>query len=105
MSFFEPFRNPRVSCRDLPAINLELWKERVSCSVGTTNIDIGGADRVSPCVMCTCTKEGVSLHSIIIYSSTCILSLTILTLIIHALIPDIFYNLFYSSANLPEFES
>uniref|UniRef100_A0A6A7FZ72 Peroxidasin-like protein n=1 Tax=Hirondellea gigas TaxID=1518452 RepID=A0A6A7FZ72_9CRUS len=60
----DPFLNPRVSCRDLPAINLELWKERVSCSVGSTNIDIGAADRISPCVMCTCTKEGPICQSL-----------------------------------------
>ncbi|ROT73076.1 Peroxidasin-like protein [Penaeus vannamei] len=56
--------NPRVSCRDLPGVNLELWKERVSCSVGTTNIDIGAAERISPCVMCTCTKEGPVCQSL-----------------------------------------
>ncbi|KAA0192579.1 Heme binding peroxidase-1 [Hyalella azteca] len=60
----DPFLNPRVSCRDMPAMNLELWKERVSCSVGTTNIEIGAADRISPCVMCTCTKEGPICQSL-----------------------------------------
>ncbi|XP_050711346.1 uncharacterized protein LOC126995636 [Eriocheir sinensis] len=54
----DPFLNPRVSHRDLPGINPELWKERVSCGVGKTDIDIGAAERISPCVMCTCTKEG-----------------------------------------------
>ena len=56
-------RNPRVSCRSLPSIDLELWKERVSCTVGSTNIEVGKADRISPCVMCTCTREGVSYRS------------------------------------------
>ncbi|KAF2367927.1 hypothetical protein FHG87_001306 [Trinorchestia longiramus] len=60
----DPFLNPRVPCRDLPAVNLELWRERVSCSVGTTNIEIGAADRISPCVMCTCTKEGPICQSL-----------------------------------------
>ncbi|XP_045123660.1 uncharacterized protein LOC123511596 isoform X2 [Portunus trituberculatus] len=60
----DPFLNPRVSCRDLPGVNLELWKERVSCGVGKTNIDIGGAERISPCVMCTCTKEGPVCQSL-----------------------------------------
>jgi len=60
----DPFLNPRVSCRDLPAVNLDLWKERVSCSVGRTNIDIGAAERISPCVMCTCTKEGPVCQSL-----------------------------------------
>ena len=37
----DPFLNPRVPCSALPAINLDLWKERVSCNVGNTPIDIG----------------------------------------------------------------
>ena len=53
-----------MNCHDLPGINLELWKEQVSCNVGKTEIDIGGASRISPCVMCTCTKEGVSFKFI-----------------------------------------
>ncbi|XP_042238092.1 uncharacterized protein LOC121876775 isoform X2 [Homarus americanus] len=60
----DPFLNPRVACRDLPGVNLELWKERVSCGVGQTNIDIGAAERISPCVMCTCTKEGPVCQSL-----------------------------------------
>nr|XP_045625957.1 uncharacterized protein LOC123775117 isoform X1 [Procambarus clarkii] len=60
----DPFLNPRVACRDLPGVNLELWKERVSCGVGRTNIEIGGAERISPCVMCTCTKEGPVCQSL-----------------------------------------
>jgi hypothetical protein len=53
-------RNPRVSCSSLPALDLDLWKERVDCEVKGKNITVGSAQRVSPCVMCTCTKEGVS---------------------------------------------
>ncbi|KAK4296820.1 hypothetical protein Pmani_030713 [Petrolisthes manimaculis] len=60
----DPFLNPRMACRDLPGVNLELWKERVSCGVGPTNINIGGAERISPCVMCTCTKEGPVCQSL-----------------------------------------
>jgi len=60
----DPFLNPRVSCGELPSINLELWKEQVSCTVGSTDIEIGGANRVSPCVMCTCTKEGPICQSL-----------------------------------------
>nr|CAH0106290.1 unnamed protein product [Daphnia galeata] len=60
----EPFLNPRVSCRSLPSIDLELWKERVSCTVGSTNIEVGKADRISPCVMCTCTREGPICQSL-----------------------------------------
>jgi len=60
----EPFLNPRVPCKSLPSIDLELWKERVSCTVGSTNIEIGKADRISPCVMCTCTREGPICQSL-----------------------------------------
>ncbi|XP_066966367.1 uncharacterized protein [Macrobrachium rosenbergii] len=60
----DPFLNPRVNCKDLPGVNLELWKERVSCTVGRTNINIGAAERISPCVMCTCTKEGPVCQSL-----------------------------------------
>jgi len=60
----EPFLNPRVPCKSLPSVDLELWKERVSCTVGATNIEVGKADRISPCVMCTCTKEGPICQSL-----------------------------------------
>ena len=59
-----PFLNPRVPCSALPSINLDLWKERVSCNVGNQPIDIGQARRVSPCTMCTCTKEGPVCQSL-----------------------------------------
>ena len=60
----DPFLNPRVPCSTLPEINLDLWKERVSCNVGNQPIDIGQARRVSPCTMCTCTKEGPVCQSL-----------------------------------------
>ena len=60
----DPFLNPRVPCSALPAINLDLWKERVSCNVGGTGIEIGDANRISPCTMCTCTKEGPVCQSL-----------------------------------------
>ena len=36
----DPFLNPRVPCDALPGINLEFWKERISCSVQDINIGI-----------------------------------------------------------------
>ncbi|GIX95965.1 peroxidasin [Caerostris extrusa] len=60
----DPFMNPRVSCSSLQSVDLEQWKERISCTVGRVTIDVGSADRISPCVMCTCTKEGVTHLSI-----------------------------------------
>ncbi|XP_043224189.1 uncharacterized protein LOC122382646 isoform X1 [Amphibalanus amphitrite] len=60
----DPFLNPRVKCDSMKSLDLDLWKERVSCSVGSLTIDIGSAERVSPCVMCTCTKEGPVCQSL-----------------------------------------
>ncbi len=39
----DPFLNPRVPCSALPSINLDLWKERLLCTVGSTSIEIGNA--------------------------------------------------------------
>lgn len=58
-------RNPRVSCDSLPRINLDLWKDRADCQTNGKEIQLGSALRVSPCVMCTCTKEGVK---VVVYS-------------------------------------
>lgn len=60
----DPFLNPRVPCRNMKSVDLQLWRERVSCSVGALTIDVGTAQRVSPCVMCTCTKEGPVCQSL-----------------------------------------
>lgn len=60
----DPFLNPRVNCDALPRVNLELWKERITCKVSDVNIETGDARRVSPCVMCTCTKEGPLCQSL-----------------------------------------
>jgi hypothetical protein len=51
-----------VSCNSIPFLDLEVWKERLSCTVGHTTINVGSAERISPCVMCTCTTEGVSVY-------------------------------------------
>jgi peroxidase len=37
----DPFLNPRVPCSALPSVNLDLWKERLLCTVGSTSIEIG----------------------------------------------------------------
>ncbi|GAB6023237.1 hypothetical protein CHUAL_008055 [Chamberlinius hualienensis] len=60
----DSFLNPRVPCHSIPSIDLEAWKERVTCSVGPLTINIGLAERVSPCVMCTCTREGPLCQSL-----------------------------------------
>ncbi|TRY61661.1 hypothetical protein TCAL_04392 [Tigriopus californicus] len=60
----DPFLNPRVNCDALPGVNLELWKERITCKVNDLSIETGDARRTSPCVMCTCTKEGPLCQSL-----------------------------------------
>ena len=41
----DPFLNPRVPCNALPSVNLDLWKERLLCNVGSTSIEIGKKDK------------------------------------------------------------
>ncbi|XP_064466102.1 uncharacterized protein LOC135377535 [Ornithodoros turicata] len=60
----DEFLNPRTACLSLPKLDLEEWKERFSCTVGKITIDVGAAERISPCVMCTCTKEGPLCQSL-----------------------------------------
>ena len=44
--------------------NFCIFQERVACNVGGQNINTGDAKRVSPCTMCTCTKEGPLCQSL-----------------------------------------
>ncbi|KAG1649581.1 Peroxidasin [Nymphon striatum] len=64
MDLTDPFLNPRISCKNLPSIDYKHWQERLSCSIGNLTIAVGSAGRISPCVMCTCTKEGPMCQSI-----------------------------------------
>lgn len=57
-------RNPRLPCKALPSVNLDFWRERNShCTVQGKLINMGRSEHVSPCVMCTCTKEGTACNS------------------------------------------
>ncbi len=58
----DTFMNPRVPCSSLPGIDLKLWKERTDCEIDGKTVKLGEASRVTPCKMCTCTKEGVSIQ-------------------------------------------
>ncbi|XP_073996346.1 uncharacterized protein [Rhodnius prolixus] len=60
----DPFMNPRVSCSSITQIDLNQWRERASCNVGSVNIDRGTTVNTSPCVTCTCTKEGPLCQSV-----------------------------------------
>ncbi|CAH1398171.1 unnamed protein product [Nezara viridula] len=60
----DPFMNPRVKCKTIPQIDLTHWKERASCFIENVSIDTGRTINISPCVSCTCTKEGPICQSI-----------------------------------------
>ncbi|XP_042900763.1 uncharacterized protein [Parasteatoda tepidariorum] len=64
----DDFLNPRMSCKSLPSINLRLWKETNSCNYEVQSNDIvsiptGHTHRISPCITCSCTKEGMVCQS------------------------------------------
>lgn len=58
------FLNPRVSCKSLPSINLNAWRENAgqghSCIIGDRQVSVGESALPSPCTSCVCTAEGVS---------------------------------------------
>ncbi|XP_026292684.2 uncharacterized protein LOC113217054 [Frankliniella occidentalis] len=60
----DPFLNPRVSCADIPIVDLTEWKERPKCSVGRQEIPVGDSAKISPCVECSCTREGPVCQSL-----------------------------------------
>ena len=54
------FTNPRIPCKSLPTPDLTYWRERSSyCTINNKMINLGRSEHISPCIMCTCTKEGV----------------------------------------------
>uniref|UniRef100_A0A0K8SGF7 Peroxidasin n=3 Tax=Lygus hesperus TaxID=30085 RepID=A0A0K8SGF7_LYGHE len=58
------FMNPRVSCSSITQMSFEPWKQSAACSAKGINIDVGRTANTSPCVSCTCTKEGPTCQSI-----------------------------------------
>ncbi|BET01861.1 Animal haem peroxidase [Nesidiocoris tenuis] len=60
----DPFMNPRVPCSSIPQMDLEPWRESPACSVKGVSIDVGRTSNTSPCVTCTCTKEGAICQSV-----------------------------------------
>ncbi|XP_055950747.1 uncharacterized protein LOC129984809 isoform X3 [Argiope bruennichi] len=64
----DDFLNPRMPCKNIPSPDLSMWKEKTSCDHqmegGRINIPMGHSHRISPCVTCSCTKEGMVCQSL-----------------------------------------
>jgi len=57
-------RNPRVDCLSLPSLDITKWVDRGdNCLVNGKDIRLGTTERVTPCTVCVCTKEGVSIFN------------------------------------------
>ncbi|KPM04939.1 heme peroxidase-like protein 1 [Sarcoptes scabiei] len=65
MDLQDLFLNPRIGCNSLPEMDLTKWRDfERSCHVGDKMIASGKSQRISPCVNCVCTLEGVFCQSI-----------------------------------------
>ena len=65
MFFRFAHRNPRIHCSALPQIDLTKWKDfDRSCMIKNKLIQVGHTRRISPCVNCVCTLEGVVCKSL-----------------------------------------
>ncbi|KAG8175633.1 hypothetical protein JTE90_001062 [Oedothorax gibbosus] len=69
MDIPDDFLNPRVPCRNIRSIDLRFWRDHKSCDYVTDdgnrriNVIMGHSHRISPCVTCSCTKEGMVCQS------------------------------------------
>ncbi|CEF70720.1 Peroxidasin-like protein [Strongyloides ratti] len=54
--------NSLVDCENLGKINLNEWKEDLSCQIKDKEIELGKTIDITPCVSCTCTKDGTICH-------------------------------------------
>ncbi|VDM83017.1 unnamed protein product [Strongylus vulgaris] len=52
--------NAPASCSELPDTDYFEWLDRDYCLIDHRVINLGKTKRITPCVTCTCTKEGVS---------------------------------------------
>ncbi|MCP9261367.1 Peroxidasin [Dirofilaria immitis] len=58
--------NAPVKCSELPEIDIYKWLDQHFCTVDNRVIQMGRTERIKPCIMCTCTAEGVECHAMII---------------------------------------
>ncbi|XP_035204868.1 uncharacterized protein LOC118179818 [Stegodyphus dumicola] len=56
-----------MPCTNLPSLDLSHWKDKTSCHLNTGDegftVAMGHSHRISPCVTCSCTKEGMICQS------------------------------------------
>ncbi|XP_054715544.1 uncharacterized protein LOC129225022 [Uloborus diversus] len=65
----DDFLNPRMPCKSLPSLDLNHWRDKPSCELENDDgrkmsILQGHSHRISPCVTCSCTKEGMICQSL-----------------------------------------
>ncbi|RCN37044.1 heme peroxidase [Ancylostoma caninum] len=56
--------NAPATCSELPDTDFFEWLDRDYCLIDHRVINLGKTKRITPCVTCTCTKEGPECHSI-----------------------------------------
>jgi len=62
---YHEFLNERIPCRNIPAINLNMWKDEAhKCKVDGIDIPLGQSRRISPCTSCTCTRDNAECQSL-----------------------------------------
>lgn len=59
------YRNPRIACKSIEEMNLWKWRDTSkTCRVAGRTLSLGKHRRISPCMNCACTAEGVLCRSI-----------------------------------------
>lgn len=78
------FRNPRLPCQVLPAIDLTLWKDnQQGCNINGHIVEIGESHLPSPCTSCICTQEGVIIIHLLIINNNNNFKLIISPTVLH----------------------
>lgn len=58
----DDYTNAQIDCKDLPDVDMSLWKETAFCEMKGLKIAAGETKFVTPCVTCTCTADGIECH-------------------------------------------
>lgn len=60
----DPYLNPHVRCDQLTGLDFQLWQDAGICNISEVSIAVGSSARITPCMTCTCTKEGPFCQSV-----------------------------------------